>query len=66
MVYGHVITKPFENLPSDKEDNNWMTERRIKAFQAVTTGNCGDRVGSEEGGSDIGGKVGKGKEKISN
>ena len=45
MEYGHVIRKPFDTLPSDKEDIQWMKENRIKAFRAVTTGNYGDRVG---------------------
>ena len=40
MVYGNVmIKKPFEALPSDNEDSQWMREHRIKAFRAVTTGN---------------------------
>ena len=63
MVYGHVIVrKPFDALPSDKEDIQWMREHRIKAFRAVTTGNYGDdgRVGA---GRIRGGRWGRGRKK---
>ena len=63
MVYGHVIRKPFDALPSDKEDIQWMREHRIKAFRAVTTGNYGDgsRVGAGRFGLRGGGREEEGK-----
>ena len=38
MVYGNVVNKPFEKMPRDDADAEWIRQHKIKAFRAMTTG----------------------------